>query len=90
MLSTRRTFLRSTAGATAAFAFASLKDDWVEHVRAANQQAGDRTPSEVADDESYWFQIQQAFDIDRSLINLNNGGVCPSPRIVHKAMTRPS
>jgi selenocysteine lyase/cysteine desulfurase len=48
----------------------------------------DLTPAEAAADESYWFAVQQAFDIDRSLINLNNGGVSPSPRIVQAALRR--
>jgi selenocysteine lyase/cysteine desulfurase len=60
----------------------------MQRVRAANQAVAGRTPVEVAADESYWFSIQQAFDIDRSLINLNNGGVSPSPRVVLAAMHR--
>ena len=28
------------------------------------------------------------FTVDRSLVNLNNGGVCPSPRVVQEAMKR--
>ncbi len=42
----------------------------------------------IARDESYWFEVQQAFTVDRSLINLNNGGVSPSPAIVQDAMRR--
>jgi selenocysteine lyase/cysteine desulfurase len=45
-------------------------------------------PEEIARDESFWFQVQQAFTVDRSLINLNNGGVSPSPAIVQEAMKR--
>lgn len=45
-------------------------------------------PEAVARDESYWFEAQQAFTIDRSLINLNNGGVSPSPAVVQQAMKR--
>lgn len=44
------------------------------------------TAIEIAKDESFWFKVQQAYTIDRSLINLNNGGVCPSPAIVQEAM----
>ncbi len=47
-----------------------------------------RTSSEVARDEDYWFEIQQAFTADRSLVNLNNGGVSPSPAVVQEAMKR--
>jgi len=42
----------------------------------------------LARDESFWFEIQQAFTVDRSLINLNNGGVSPSPAVVQEAMKR--
>jgi selenocysteine lyase/cysteine desulfurase len=44
------------------------------------------SPSEVAQDEDFWFQVAQAFTVDRSLINLNNGGVSPSPAWVQDAM----
>jgi len=46
------------------------------------------SPEEIARDESFWFEVQQAFIVDRSLINFNNGGVCPSPRIVLEAQKR--
>ena len=39
-------------------------------------------------DESFWFEIQQAFTVDRSLVNLNNGGVSPAPAVVQEAMKR--
>ncbi len=45
-------------------------------------------PKEVAKDESFWFQVQAAFDVDRSIINLNNGGVHPAPRVVMEALHR--
>ncbi|MBN1222455.1 MAG: aminotransferase class V-fold PLP-dependent enzyme [Candidatus Aminicenantes bacterium] len=43
---------------------------------------------EIARDERFWFQVQQAFNIDRSIINLNNGGVHPAPRVVMDALKR--
>ena len=39
-------------------------------------------------DESFWFEIQQGFTVDRSIINLNNGGVSPASTIVQEAMKR--
>ncbi len=42
----------------------------------------------VARDERFWFNVQQAFNVDRSIINLNNGGVSPSPAIVQAAQRR--
>src|SRR5688572_25150217 len=45
-------------------------------------------PDEVARDESFWARVQQSFTIDRSIVNLNNGGISPSPAIVQEAMKR--
>ena len=38
------------------------------------------------DRERYWSEIARAFTVDRSIINLNNGGVSPAPAIVQEAM----
>lgn len=44
------------------------------------------SPEEIARDESYWARVQQAYTVDRSLINFNNGGVSPAPAWVQRAM----
>ncbi len=83
---TRRAFLQMTGGVgTAAIA---AKFNGVADVAAASAAVADRTPEEVAQDEFYWREIQQAFTLDRTLINLNNGNSCPSPRVVHEAYKR--
>ena len=46
------------------------------------------TPQEIAKDESFWREVQEAFTVDRSLVNLNNGGVSPAPTAVQDAMKR--
>ncbi len=46
------------------------------------------SPQDVAADESYWFRVQQAFTVDRSIVNLNSGGVSPSPAVSLEAMKR--
>ena len=71
---------------TAAFATASYKD--VEAIQAASSGVANRTPEDVAQDESYWREIQEGFTLDRTLTNLNNGNTCPSPRVVHEACKR--
>ncbi|RMG46774.1 MAG: aminotransferase class V-fold PLP-dependent enzyme [Acidobacteria bacterium] len=43
---------------------------------------------EVARDESYWRIVQQAYSVDRTLVNFNNGGVSPPPVTVQRAMKR--
>jgi selenocysteine lyase/cysteine desulfurase len=54
----------------------------------ATRVAGGRAAAAVAPDEEYWSGIQRAFDVDRTLVNLNNGGVSPAPTHVLDAMIR--
>ena len=46
----------------------------------------DKKPHQVARDESFWREIQQGYTADRGMVNLNNGGVSPSPSVVQNAM----
>ena len=41
-----------------------------------------------ASDEDFWEPVQRAFDLDRSWINLNNGGCSPAPTHVLDQMIR--
>jgi selenocysteine lyase/cysteine desulfurase len=84
-MASRRAFLGLAAGATALAAF---RDDGLERVLAAGRGSEGLKPEAVAEDESFWREIQQAFTVNRSYVNLNNGGVCPSPRVVQEAMKR--
>lgn len=45
-------------------------------------------PEEAAQDEAFWTQIQEAFTLDRTMTNFNNGGCCPSPRVVEETLKR--
>jgi isopenicillin-N epimerase len=83
-MSTRRFFL-SAAGAGA---LSSFRGDGLALAAAATRATGGSRPEEVARDEDYWREIQQAFTVNRAYINLNNGGVSPSPRVVQEAMKR--
>ena len=80
--------MRSIGGATALASLASIREGGIERILAASRAAGDTSPDRIAENEDYWREIQQAFTVDRSLINLNNGGVSPSPRVVQDAMRR--
>jgi len=82
----RRDFLH-LAGALGSASFA-LNPRSLEAVAAASQAVADRAPGEVAKDEFYWREIQLAFKLDRTLINLNNGFTCPTPRVALEAVWR--
>ncbi len=85
-MATRRAFL-SRAGAAAAAAV-TFQDHAIRIVEAAGASVGDASVAEMATNEDYWREIQGAFTLDRTMINLNNGGVCPSPRVVMDAFKR--
>src|ERR1044072_6523666 len=85
----RRTFLSSVGkglglAALSSSAVASLLKD----VHAAAKRVAHLTAEEAAHDEEFWFNVQQAFSVTRGLVNLNNGGVSPSPRIDPEALVR--
>src|SRR5438046_9128782 len=60
----------------------------LRNVQAATNTLAHLTPEEAATDEDYWATIQKSFSVTRGIINLNNGGVSPSPRIVTEALVR--
>src|SRR3979409_1580913 len=82
-----REFLSSMAAAGLA-AQPVFREQAMRSMFRANAIAGDKSPQAVADDESYWAEIQRAFDSDRTMINLNNGGCSPTPGHVREAMSR--
>ena len=86
-MNARRDFLRQVVPA-GLVGVASLKTDWLARIASATAAVADRTPAELAADESYWREIQQAFTLDRTILNFNNGYTCPSPRVVHEALKR--
>jgi len=60
----------------------------LKEVEAATKSVAHLTPEQAAMDEDYWATIQNAFTVTRGIINLNNGGVSPSPRMVTEALVR--
>lgn len=66
----------------------AMRSTAFRHLFAAAPIAGDRPAASVAEDEAYWSEIQRAFDLDRTMINLNNGGCSPAPTHVLDQMIR--
>jgi isopenicillin-N epimerase len=79
----RRRFISS---ATAAFA--AFQADSLVHAQSAVESVTGRPADTVARDEDFWFNVRHAFTVDRNMINLNNGGVSPAPKIVMDTETR--
>ena len=79
------------AGAPGGRALEAAELDW-RGARAAeilDTLRRDRRPAvQVARDEELWRELRHAFTLDRTLVNLNNGGVSPAPIPVQAAMAR--
>ncbi len=85
----RRKFLQQAGLLAGAFSANSLFNqlhaaEWAH----AQQKVALLSPETIAADEDYWSVIQQGFTVNPNLVNLNNGGVSPSPRIVQEAVER--
>ena len=89
MKTSRRQFLKGLSlGLSSVGMFGLERKEAAAAFAKKREEIKNSTAFEIARDESYWFHAQQAFDIDRSIINLNNGGVHPAPRIVIDAVKR--
>jgi len=88
LLDRRRLLSRFGSGFTAALLLPSFRADAGRVLLAAAKSAEGKKPVDLAGDEAYWSEIARAFDADRTLINLNNGGCSPAPAHVLEAMIR--
>ncbi len=51
-------------------------------------QSTHRLPEEFTTDEEFWYYVRQAYTVSANIINLNNGGVSPQPKVVQEAVER--
>jgi len=84
----RRSFLSKAAMLASTFLVPSLKAFSKEELLNFATYKPEKSALELASDEDYWWQIQQAYTVSPQIINLNNGGVSPSPMVVQNAVDR--
>lgn len=81
----RRKFLKtlgSLTGASLALPYASLHASTLQEQLAAY---ADVSAQALAQDEDFWFLIKQAYTSSPNMVNVNNGGVSPQPKVVQEA-----
>lgn len=88
----RRAFLGGVAGVAGAAALPGASwggtRPFRELVEEIRERGASLSPLAAARDEDYWATVQQAFMVDRSMVNLNNGGVSPCSTFAHEALKR--
>ncbi len=85
----RRTFLKQAAALASAFSVNSLFNQaHAAEFLAASASLDHLSAEEAASAEDFWAVIQRAYSVNPNIINLNNGGVSPSPIVVQQAVER--
>ncbi|MFP4090361.1 MAG: aminotransferase class V-fold PLP-dependent enzyme [Cyclobacteriaceae bacterium] len=85
----RRNFLKKLSGISAGLSLSPFMTKVLaEDVKDALLKLNTLTPAEAASDVDLWHRIQQAFTVSPNIINLNNGGVSPQPKVVQDAVDR--
>lgn len=82
MKNTRRSFLQKAFTATSLFPISTF----AQSLKGQKLIQDLKNKPLAANDEDFWRQIRQAYTISPTLVNLNNGGVSPQPRVVQEAV----
>ena len=88
-MTSRRSFFKKTIGAASALSLTPLiSSAMAEDVSDALVSLNKLSPLEAMNDEDLWARMAQAYTVSPNLLNLNNGGVSPQPKVVQDAVDR--
>ncbi|MBK9285611.1 MAG: aminotransferase class V-fold PLP-dependent enzyme [Sphingobacteriaceae bacterium] len=82
-------FQKGGAFAVGGLAFlSSINKSFAENFEKKLNRLENLSPEESASDEDFWGWIKESYTVSPNVINLNNGGVSPSPKVVQDAHIR--
>ena len=85
----RRKFLQRISGAAGALTFVPfLNTACSNKIQSKISEYKDWSADDLARNEEFWYQVKQAYTVTTNMVNLNNGGVSPSPKVVQDAVER--
>src|SRR5277367_890632 len=87
-LNDRRSFLKMAALAGAFSTNSLFRQAHAAEWEAASGTVSGLDAGQVAQNEDFWGVIQRGYSVSPQIINLNNGGVSPSPIVVQQAVER--
>lgn len=88
-MSSRRNFLRNMAGTAGAFSFLGWSDPaFAEHAALQQKRFSALGPEKAMTDDDFWNWVRESYTVSPNMINLNNGGVAPQPKVVQDAHIR--
>ncbi|MBS1507684.1 MAG: aminotransferase class V-fold PLP-dependent enzyme [Bacteroidetes bacterium] len=88
-MASRRSFFQKSLGMAGAMSLTPfLSQAMAEDVSDALVELNKLSPLDAADDEDLWARMAQAYTVSPTILNLNNGGVSPQPKVVQDAVDR--
>lgn len=88
-MKSRRSFLQKASMALGSFALLPIRAHAAsDSVADAMAQLNEFAPEAAALEDDLWAQMAQAYTVSPNILNLNNGGVSPQPKIVQDAVNR--
>lgn len=88
-MNSRRSFFKKSLGAASALSLSPLlAKARAEDISDALISLNQLSPQDAANDEDLWARMAQAYTVTPNIINLNNGGVSPQPKVVQDAVDR--
>lgn len=88
-MTSRRSFFQKSIGAAGAFSLTAFTHQALaEDISDALVSLNKLSPLAAANDEDLWARMAQAYTVTPNILNLNNGGVSPQPKVVQDAVDR--
>lgn len=88
-MSTRRSFFQKSFGIASALSFTPFLSKAIsEDISDALVELNKLSPEDAMTDEDLWARMAQAYTVTPNILNLNNGGVSPQPKVVQDAVDR--
>lgn len=85
----RRHFLLASAGSLSALEmFSTIDKNFATNLEKHLTKLENLSLAASAENEDFWTWVRESYTISANLINLNNGGVSPQPKIVQEAHIR--
>jgi selenocysteine lyase/cysteine desulfurase len=88
-MASRRSFVKNSFSLAAPLSLSTVTLKAIaEDVSDALLTLSKTDPSRTNNDEELWARLAQAYTVSPAILNLNNGGVSPQPKVVQDAVDR--
>lgn len=88
-MSSRRNFIRNLSATTGIFTFLPFTNSlFAKEAEQKYHEFKQLSPNEAVTDEDFWGWVKEQYTVSPNLLDLNNGGVSPQPKVVQDAHIR--